>query len=152
MSTRNTASFMHHSGFSLIELMVAVVVVAILASIAIPTYTAQILKSHRTEARSAILDLAGREERVLSVSNSYSQVPTDVGYTGTSWGTGLAVGSGYYTVVITVGNSPPSFTITATAAGGQTADSSCASFTVNQLGQQSSLNSGATDSTSTCWK
>jgi len=143
---------MHHSGFSLIELMVAVVVVAILASIAIPTYTAQILKSHRTEARSAILDLAGREERVLSVSNSYSQVPTDVGYTGTSWGTGLAVGSGYYTVVITVGNSPPSFTITATAAGGQTADSSCASFTVNQLGQQSSLNSGATDSTSTCWK
>jgi len=152
MSTRNTASFIHHSGFSLIELMVAVVVVAILASIAIPTYTAQILKSHRTEARSAILDLAGREERVLSVSNSYSQVPTDVGYTGTSWGTGLAVGSGYYTVVITVGNSPPSFTITATAAGGQTADSSCASFTVNQLGQQSSLNSGATDSTSTCWK
>jgi type IV pilus assembly protein PilE len=152
MSTRNTASFTHHSGFTLIELMIAVVVVAILASIAIPTYTAQILKSHRTEARNAILDLAGREERILSVNNSYSQVPTDVNYPGTSWGTGLAVGGGYYTVVVTVGNSPPSFVITATATGGQTADTSCASFTVNQLGQQSSLNSGATDSTSTCWK
>src|SRR5579864_5453841 len=129
MSTRNTpASSPRHAGFTLIELMIVVVVVAILASIAVPTYKASILKSHRTEARSAILDLAGREERYLSVANSYSAVPTDVGYSGTTWGTGVSVGSGYYTVVVTVGTSPSSFAITATAAGGQASDASCASF------------------------
>jgi type IV pilus assembly protein PilE len=153
MTTRNTpVSSVRHAGFSLIELMVAVLVIGILASIAVPTYTAQTRKSHRTEARSAILDLAGREERYLSVSNSYSAVPTDVNYPGTTWGTGIAVGSGYYTVVVTTGTAPPSFTITATATGGQAADTSCASFSVNQLGQQTSLDSSSALSTSTCWK
>jgi type IV pilus assembly protein PilE len=158
MSTRNSSgSSARHAGFSLIELMVTMLVVAILASIAVPTYTAQIRKSRRTEARSAILDLAGREERVLSVSNSYSQIPTDVGYTGTSWGTGISVGSGYYSVVVTVPD--PNFTgtgssyvITASAVGTQTADTSCASFSTNQMGKQSSLDSSSADSTSTCWK
>jgi type IV pilus assembly protein PilE len=153
MSTRNTpATAARQAGFSLIELMVAVLVVGILASIAVPTYTAQIRKSHRTEARSAILDLAGREERYLSLSNSYSAVPTDLNYPGTTWGTGIAVGSGYYTVLVTTGTAPPSFTITATATGGQAADTSCASFSVNQLGQQTSLDSSSASSTTTCWK
>jgi type IV pilus assembly protein PilE len=158
MSTRNApATSARHAGFSLIELMVTVVIVAILASIAIPTYTAQVRKSRRTEARTAILDLAGREERYLSVSNAYSQVPTDVNYAGTTWGTGISVGSGYYTVVVTVPDpnftgTGPSYVITATAAGGQTGDTSCASFSVNQIGQQSSLDSSSASSTSTCWK
>jgi type IV pilus assembly protein PilE len=159
MSTRNApATSVRHAGFSLIELMVTVVVVAILASIAIPTYTAQVRKSRRTEARSAILDLAGREERVLSVNNSYSAVPTDVGYTGSTWPTaGISVGSGYYTVVVTVPDpnftgTGPSYVIAATATGGQSADTSCASFSVNQIGQQSSLDSSNASSTSTCWK
>ena len=156
MFNRNTsAGSLRHAGFSLIELMVAVLVIAILASIAVPTYTAQTRKSRRTEARSAILDLAGREERVLSVSNSYSQVPADVNYPGTAlnWGTGISVGSGYYTVVVTVPDPAQtgvtnSFIITATAVGSQANDGACATLSVNQLGQQTAT---GTDSTN-CWK
>jgi type IV pilus assembly protein PilE len=147
----------HNAGFTLIEMMITVVIVAILASIAIPTYTAQVLKAHRTEARTAILDLAGREERILSVSNAYSAVPTDVGYAGTTWGTGLTVGSGYYSVLVQApdpgfAGTSPSFVITATAIGNQTGDASCASFSVNQIGQQMSVDSGGATSSTTCWK
>ena len=155
MSTQNvSATSARHAGFSLIELMVAVLVIALLASIAVPTYTAQTRKSRRTEARSAILDLAGREERVLSVNNSYSAVPTDVGYTGSTWPTaGISVGSGYYTVMVTVPDANQagvanSFLITATAVNSQANDGACATLSVNQLGQQTAT---GTDSTN-CWK
>jgi type IV pilus assembly protein PilE len=133
-------------GFTLIELMITVVVLAIIVGIAMPSYTLQIHKSRRTEARNALLDLAGREERFLSVSSSYSNIPTDVGYPGASWGTGILVGSGYYNVVVTVpdpnyvGPAGPSYLITATATGTQTSDTTCTTFSVNQVGQQTATN------------
>src|SRR5438132_12993393 len=55
-------------GFTLIELMVVVAIVTILFSIAIPSYMSYIRQSRRTEAKTAVLDLAGREERFLSTN------------------------------------------------------------------------------------
>ncbi len=141
------------AGFTLVELLVTMVVLAILAAIAIPAYTSQIQKSRRTDARTALLDLAGREERFFSVNNAYSQVTTDLGYVGAFPQT---VGSGYYSVNVTVpdpnyAGTGPSYVITATPVGTQTGDTTCASFSVNQIGKQSSTNSGGTDSSSTCW-
>ena len=144
------------SGFTLVELMVVIVIATILLSIAVPSYMTQIRKSRRTEARNAVLDLATREERFMSTSNTYSQVTTDLGYTGAF---PQNVGSGYYNinVVATAANPaavppvPAGYTITATAIGTQVKDTSCASFTVNQIGQQSSLDSGGANSTATCW-
>ena len=67
-------------GFTLIELMVTLVVASILLTIAIPAYFTQIRESRRTEARTALLDLAGREETLFSTQNLYSVVPATVGY------------------------------------------------------------------------
>jgi type IV pilus assembly protein PilE len=52
------------AGFTLIELMVTLAIAAILLSIVVPTYQAQVRKSRRTEAKTAILDFAAREERL----------------------------------------------------------------------------------------
>jgi type IV pilus assembly protein PilE len=140
-------------GFTLIELMIVVAIVGILAAIAFSLYSTQVQKARRTDARTAVQDLAGREERFFSVANNYSQTPTDVGYGGVF---PQPVGSGYYNINVVVGTGPPpnlapTFTVTATAIPPQTADSSCASFSANQLGQQSSLDSGGADSTAVCW-
>ena len=54
------------TGFTLVELMVTLVVAAILATIAIPAYQNQIRESRRTEAKTALLDLAGREETLTA--------------------------------------------------------------------------------------
>ena len=69
-------------GFTLIELMVTVAIATILISIAIPAYNTQIRKSRRTEAKTALLDLAGREERFYNTSSppNYSSTPSDLGY------------------------------------------------------------------------
>ena len=138
------------AGFTLVELLVTIVVAATLISIAVPTYMSQVRKSRRTEARTAVLDLATREERYYSVNNSYSQAAVDLGY-GTDTGQiqNLVVGNGYYQVTVTsTAAIPPAragFSVVATAIGAQAKDTSCLTFSVDQTGAQTST--PATD----CW-
>jgi type IV pilus assembly protein PilE len=144
------------TGFTLVELMVTLLVATILLTIAIPAYQNQIRESRRTEAKTALLDLAGREETLYSTKNVYSLVPSDVGYGAGAFP--LSVGSNYYSVNVVVPNpaapaTQPSFLITATPAAGssQANDAACQSFSVDQLGNQTALDSGGADNTKTCW-
>jgi type IV pilus assembly protein PilE len=149
-------------GFTLIELVVTMVIAAILAAIAIPSYQSYVLKSHRTDAKSALLDLASLEERYFSTQNTYTALPTNLGYPGA--GVPFAVGSGYYNITVlnvfgataptaTVpGGTPASYTITATAIANQVNDTPCTSFTITSAGVQTALNSGGTDNTTACWQ
>ena len=63
----------------------------------------------------------------------------------------MTVGDGYYTVTVT--GPPTTFTVKATpvAGKGQDKDSSCASFTVDQTGKQSALDTSGNDTSTTCW-
>jgi type IV pilus assembly protein PilE len=140
------------TGFTLIELMVTVAIVGILATIAATSYQTQIVKSRRTDARTALLDMAGREEKLFSTTNAYGTTPASLGY-GTGTGTSVAVGSGYYNVTVNVpdpaqANAAGTFSLVATPTGPQTSDTLCLTLSVNQLGQQSSTGSA---STATCW-
>jgi type IV pilus assembly protein PilE len=134
-------------GFTLIELMIAVAVVSILATIAVASYSSQVQKSRRTDARSALLDLAGREEKLFSTANAYSALPSDLGYgaVGAPWP--VTVGSGYYQVTVVTPDAS-SYTITATPLGTQLNDTTCATLSVNQLGAQTSTGTGTA---ATCW-
>lgn len=146
----------HEAGFTLIELMVTILIGTVLITIAIPTYQSQIRKSRRTEARTAVLDLASREERFLSTANNYSQTPSDLGYPGATFP--ITIGAGYYTLTVSnfdpafvaAGGTTPSYIITATAVGQQLKDSPCRTFSVNHLGTQSATDSSGTAAT-TCW-
>lgn len=138
-------------GFTLIELMIVLVIAAILVTVAVPIYLHQVQESRRTDARSALLDLAAREERFYATNNAYSNTASDLGYQG--WGSGNPVGNGqyYYIDQPTVNNAatPPSFSLTAhpVSSGPQANDGDCTSFTVNSSGQQSATGSSA----SSCW-
>src|SRR5579863_5256414 len=106
------------SGFTLIELMVTVAIVTILATIAVTSYTSQIQKSRRTEAKSALLDLAGREERLFTTTNTYSADEAFLGYATVSTPmTNMPFGNGYYT--LTAAATATTYTLTATPVGAQ---------------------------------
>jgi type IV pilus assembly protein PilE len=145
------------AGFSLIELMTTVAVVAILATFAVASYSSQVLKSRRTEAKTALLDLAGREERYMSTQGTYSTTPTDLGYPDSTppWPQTLA--SGYFNIRVftapATNTRPATFTLTASASGPQAKDTSCYILTVDSLGQQMSQDSALGDTTNTakCW-
>jgi type IV pilus assembly protein PilE len=150
-------------GFTLIELIIAMVIVATLAAIAIPSYQTYVLRSHRTDAKSALLDLASLEERYFSTHNSYTDIPNYLGYPGAGAGASFPVGlNGYYQVTVAQvpatppanGNNgtPPTYTITAaaTAIGNQTQDV-CATFTVNSQGQQTATGTDPNPNVD-CWQ
>lgn len=153
--TRTRSRNVEAAGFTLIELLVALVIGGILISVAIPSYNSQVRKSRRTDARTALLDLAGREERLFATTNAYSTTPSAMGYTAAGDAFPMMVGSGYYQIAVAANAGPPAtFTLTATpiAGMGQENDTDCASFTVDQAGRQTSLDGSAVDSSATCWR
>jgi type IV pilus assembly protein PilE len=164
MKVHHRARARRDRGFTLVELIVAMVILATLAAIAIPSYSIYVLKSHRTEAKSALLDLASLEERYFSTAGTYSLNPTDLGYNYPA-GTSFPVGTGYYNITnITVvpavpptglipGGTPATYSITATATavGQQTNDTSCATFTINSGGQQTATGADPNASVD-CWQ
>lgn len=131
----------YHSGFSLIELMIVIVIIGILASIAYPSYTAYVDRGRRSDGQSALLDLANRMDHYFSENKHYTGVTlTQLGLKETS-------PEGYYTLSINniTGNA---YTASATPNSAQSNDS-CGTLTINQLGQRSF--SGANASSAECW-
>ena len=161
MQARTVPSLSRTAGFTLIELMVVVVIATILVSIAVPSYMSQIRESRRTDARTALLDLAGREESYNASMNAYTNVAANLGYAAFP----ATIGSGYYQITVVCvaaygaalacdpnANAPtgPSYYLTATPVAGssQASDGQCTSFSVDSLGNQFST---GTATTQTCW-
>lgn len=102
------------SGFTLIELMITVAVIAILAAIAYPSYTQYLVRANRSAAQQFLLDIANREEQYLLDARQYTNIPgSETG--GLNMTTPPEVDR-YYTIGIT--GAPSAYTITATPKAG----------------------------------
>ena len=71
-------SAIKQKGFTLIEMMITVVVIAILTAIALPSYNEHVRRSVRTKAQSYLSDLAQRQELRFQNVRSYTDVSTDL--------------------------------------------------------------------------
>ena len=123
------------TGFTLIELMIVVVIIGILMAISVPAYRDYVMRSHRTDAHSSLLDIAARQERHVAQYNRYADVITATDLTGLN----MAANSkeGYYTLAVAAcagGLIANCYLITATAVGGQADDTDCPSLTYNSVG------------------
>ena len=137
----------HRGGFTLIEIMIALAILAILVTIAYPSYLDQVRKTRRSDGQNLLLDAAAREERFFTQYNAYTTVAVaPSGCTGQACGLNYATANspeGYYTITDPIAAGPSgsiasSYALTAVAGSAQTGDKdqgvSCASLTLNSLG------------------
>lgn len=129
-------------GFTLIELMIVVVIVAILAAIAFPSYQRYVLRSHRVEAQSVLSEAAARQERYYSQNNAYASTAAALNMTSN------VSALQYYGLAIS-NVTATTYTLTATATGGQAKDAQCLSLSLDQAGTRSNTGTGTG---TTCWQ
>lgn len=102
-----------HRGFTLIEVLITMAIVAILASVAIPSYSRYVIKGNRAAAQQHLIDLAQREQQFLADARVYKD-----SVSGLNMQTPAAV-SKWYTIAIQVNEGPPpTFKIIATPVAG----------------------------------
>jgi len=130
-------------GFTLIEVLIVLVIVAILAAVAIPSYQSSVLKSRRTDAKETLLAAAAMQEQKYMQANQYSGSAADIG--------GSESAGGYYAISITQPCGNTCFLITATAQNAQADDTNCYRFTIDQAGTKRSYSRSGGTETNDCW-
>jgi len=134
------------SGWTVIELLIALVVAAVLVAIAVPSYQSHIKRSQRADGVAALLNVQTAQEKFFLQTGVYSASLTE----GPPAGLGLAKLSpqGHYAVEISV-SAPSAYTAKAVRVS---TDTRCVELTLNQNGLRQARDAQGKDTTEDCWR
>ncbi|MGB5261742.1 MAG: type IV pilin protein [Gammaproteobacteria bacterium] len=134
-------------GFTLVEMLIVLVIIAVLTGLVWPAYREQVMKTRRSNAAAALVELAARMELYYADHRTYASAILG---TGTGKLFPATVQNGYYRLAITA-QDDLAFTITATPTtlGNQDRDR-CGAFTLDSLGNRGL--SGHTIGIRQCWR
>lgn len=128
-------------GFTLIELMIVVAIIAIISAIAYPSYQDSVRKTNRTDGISAMQEAAQRLERCFTTNGSYIHANCPYGASDT-----FDSPKGHYTITVTA--TQGSYTITGTPkSASQLKDTGCTKFQLTQTGMKTAEGSAS----DRCW-
>ena len=127
-------------GFTLLELMITVAIVAILASLAYASYQSQIIKSRRATATACLQERAQFMERYYTTHLTYAGAPNPA-----QCGPDLA---GLYTIAFSGTPASKSFVIQATPQASQANDTQCGTLSINAQGVRTKSGTGTV---AECW-
>jgi type IV pilus assembly protein PilE len=136
---KNASVYRFSHGFTLVELMVTVAIVAILGGIAYPSYTNHVIRSNRTAAKSYILSLASRQEQLLLDRRQYVEAANNAALGSTPGLISVPTEvSRYYNLAVVADNNanPPTYTISAAPVAG-TIQATDPTLSLNSLGTKS---------------
>ena len=148
----NERSRRHSGGFSLIEILTVIGLLAVLGSIAVNTYRSYILRAARTEGRMALLAIQVAQEKFFLQNNAYAQdiatviaaPPAGLGVSTLTAG-GVTSGGNYTISFAAV--TPNTYTLQAVATGTQVKDTAaCLTFTINDQGTRTPADASG------CWR
>lgn len=126
-------------GYSLIELLIVLVVVGLLATLAYPSYAAQVNKARRTDAMVALYEVQLAQERWRSSNSAYADDLASLGLS--------ASAAGRYRLAIS-GSSAGGYRVTATAGW---SDAACTTLTLDVRGGQVTHGASGSASPRSCW-
>ncbi|TDV65789.1 type IV pilin protein [Pseudomonas sp. LP_7_YM] len=132
-------------GFTLIELMITVAIVAILAAIAYPSYTKYVQRGYRSEGIAMLSDAVARMERYYAQNNTYvGATLSTLGLSTDSKVTTLSSANSKYTLSFSGTPGATTYTLQVVPQDSQAKDT-CGTMTINQAGAK-------TPTTAECWR
>ena len=141
------------AGFTLIELMVVVAIVAIIFAFAFPSYERYIVRAKRAVGQNVLMQVADRQQQFFMDNKSFAANLTNLGFTANPFlidddGSSTVTGDPDAVCSVALSNvTATTWTATATPVNGQLSrDTSCGNLTINQAGAKGK--SGAGDN---CW-
>jgi len=144
MTTTRTTWPAQERGFTLIELMITVVIVAILASVALPSYQNHLQKARRADAYDCLLNAAQRQESFFYQNNTYASTIDALGMDDQSCGEG-----DYYTLKIDADSTSYKLIAERVAGSAQMKDTKCGDLTLSSTGEKSNVDGSLPGSD--CW-
>ena len=132
-------------GFTLIELMITVAIIAILAAVAYPSYNEYVQRGHRSEGQALLNDTAALQERFYAQNFAYVTATADIA---TKLRGKASSPTGKYNLTLGAGAATDGgYLLTATQ---QFSDTACGNLTLNALGVRGRTGSGKT--IAECWR
>lgn len=137
-------------GFTLPEILTALVVVAVLTAIAIPMWRAHVLRVNRAEARDMLIALQAAQDRHFGRHARYA-TRLDTGADGL--GLAAMTARGHYQITLATNSDGLGYLATARAAArdGQDSDSRCVELSIDHVGQMRAVDSAGKDQSADCW-
>lgn len=134
--------------FTLTELLMALTVIAILATIAYPSYARQLLKMRRVEAATELMQQAAALEKCFSINASYLRDADGDGTDDCAVQDSAPTRSGNYLIIIAP-RAATRYTLTAQAlaSGHQRNDAACTSLSLTSTGGRTATGTAP----ESCW-
>ena len=153
MNNNLTKSRSAQWGFSLIELMIVVAIIAIISAFAYPSYQRYVIKTKRSVAQNALLQVADRQQQFFMDNKSFAADMTNLGFPANPYvvddnGTPTVAGDADAVYSLSLSNvTATTWTVTAAPLHAQLSrDTYCGSLSITQTGAKGK--SGASDD---CW-
>ena len=136
-------------GFTLVELMVTVAIVAILAGTALPAYTDYVRRGQLPEAFSALADYRIKMEQYYQDRRNYGAAACADVASGPAWANFTPAGAANFSFACSLLDSGQGYRVTATGKTGKAAAGHA--YTVDHSNNQATTTYKGTAVTKTCW-
>ena len=135
-------------GFTLIELMIVVAVIAILGAIAYPSYVNYVVETRRGTAAACLVEMGQYMERHFTTNLSY-EIDRDV-FNGIGFECKGDLAD-FYDFDFTADPTATAYVLQADPKGAQDRDTECGILTLNQEGARTANGSTSAATVSECW-